>query len=200
MAPPPGASSSSTRASTSGSAGCTRRAASTMSTSSLETIVQRGNRLFYRYGATFRPMRAETISLARTPARWLARRAALHHLRHPSRADRARRRPALDRAGADASPGRGASAKLAAHQGARLRGLHAGRRAPGQFVERHHLCRRRRHDRLSPPAISADPRRPLRLARARRRQRSGDRLARPDPARSPADRPQPARPLALQRQ
>ena len=50
MAPPPGASSSSIRASTSAPAGCTRPAASTMSTSSPRRSSGAATGLFYRYG------------------------------------------------------------------------------------------------------------------------------------------------------
>ena len=56
MAPRPGASSSSTRASTRTPAGCTRRAASTMSTSSPRRSSRSGKRYCYRYGNELRPV------------------------------------------------------------------------------------------------------------------------------------------------
>ena len=89
-----------------------------------ETIVRRGERFFYRYGRRAPPSRAAANSASRSAAAQL-RDPQLHHLPHPSRPHRPRRWRALDRAGADAPPGRGAAAELAAHQGARFRRLYA---------------------------------------------------------------------------
>ena len=62
----PGASSSSTRASTSGSAGCTPRAASTLSICLPRPSSRRTVGAFYRYGAELRPV---TVSPSRVPYR-----------------------------------------------------------------------------------------------------------------------------------
>ena len=91
----------------------------------------------------------------------------LRDLPHPSRPDRPRGGRQMGRLRDDAQAGRGASAELPAHQGARSRRLPEGGGAEGQFVEQHHLRRRRGEHRLPPSALHPGARRPLRLYASR---------------------------------
>ena len=91
MAPPPGASSSSIRASTPTRAGCTRRAASIMSTSSPSSVERRGTGSCYRYGPTAGRWRAADHPPLQDRRRE-AGIAQFHGLDDPSRPDRPRRR------------------------------------------------------------------------------------------------------------
>ena len=94
------------------SAGCTRRAASTTSTSSPRRSSERGNGYCYRYGDELRPLgvAADHDPLSRPPT--AARPTQLHDLLHAPRPDRARGERQVDRVRADEQAGRGAPAEL----------------------------------------------------------------------------------------
>ncbi len=66
----------------------------------------------------------------------------LHHLPHPSRPDRPRRRRQVGGLRHDVQAGGSAGAVVPAHQGCRLRQLPEGGRAEGQFLEQHPVRRR----------------------------------------------------------
>ena len=75
----------------------------------------------YRYGNELRPVTTKTITLSYRTAKGGQARAQLHHVRHPSRPDRARGGRQVDRVRADEQARRGAAAELPAHQDAGLR-------------------------------------------------------------------------------
>src|SRR5271166_281554 len=130
--------------------------------------------------------------------RWPYGLAQLHHLCESSRPDRARGRRQMDRDSADEHAAAGAGTELPTHQGRRLCLLPGGGAAEGQFLQRHAVRRRQGRDRLSSSPVHAVARRSLRLHKAGRWRRSGDRLERPDAAHRPATGGEPAQRLGVQ--
>ena len=178
MAPRPGASSSSTRASTRTPAGCTRRAASIMSTSSPRRSSDAGKGSCYRYGSDLPAARRSGRSRFATapPTGGSATRSFTTYRTHHGPIVRSTRRP-LDRVRDDGPAGRGARSRASCgpRRATSPRFMRVAA-AQGEQLEQHDVRRRQGRDRLSPSAVRAAPRRPLRLHQAGRRQRPGDRL------------------------
>ena len=84
----------------------------------------------------------------------------------------------MDRLRTDEQTRGSAAAVVPAYQEQRLRQFSKCGAAQGQFLEQHAVRRFERHGGLSASAVHADPQRPVRLSQARRRQRSGNGLAR----------------------
>ena len=178
MARRPGASSSSTRASTPTPAGCTRRAASITSTSSPRRSSGAARAIAIATART-----AGRSAFGRSPSAIAPPTAASPRAASPPGAPTTGRSSASDdgRWIAFAMMNRPVEAlqqSFVRTKASDLESFMRSRRSQGQQLEQHHLRRRQGRDRLPPSAVRAAPRRPLRLYQAGRRQRSAHRLAR----------------------
>ncbi len=152
----------------------------------VETIERKDGKLFYRYGNELRPVETRTIGIAYRAAdgsmasRWFETYRTHHG-------------PIVREAGGKWVAFAMMHKPVEALQQSFLRTKATDfasflqvAELKANSLEQHDLRRAEGRDRLSPPAVHSGPRRPLRLYEAGRRQRSGDRLARPPPARRDA--------------
>ena len=120
-----------------------------------ETVVRKGGRLFYRYGARGAADRDASGSPSPIGPRagWRRGQFTVYRTHHGPVVRAAERQ--VDQRPADGEADRGAEPVVPADQGADARDVPEGDGAPRQLVEQHGLRRRRRAHRLLPPAVRA---------------------------------------------